>query len=219
MAAKKLERSAADFLPLKRTLSALRVAAQSCEGCDLYKRATQTVFGEGPAKARVVLIGEQPGDQEDKVGRPFVGPAGAMLDKALEAAGIPRGDVYVTNAVKHFKWKNKDDQPLKKRRIHDKPKAGEIRACRPWLDAELEALRPALIICLGASAISAVLGSKIKVTKDRGKVLELEGLPPALVSMHPSAILRMSTSEDRKEGFDALVRDLKIAAKYVKKAA
>jgi uracil-DNA glycosylase len=212
------ERSAADFLPKRGDLQALREAAEGCRGCDLYKWATQTVFGEGPPSAKIVMIGEQPGDREDKQGHPFVGPAGGLLDRALEIAKIDRSEVYVTNAVKHFKWKGAataGDEPMKKRRIHDKPKAGEIRACRPWLEAEIAAIEPDLLICLGASATAAVLGPKIKVTKDRGKILQLPGLLPALVTVHPSAILRMQTSEERHEALDALVADLRVAARFI----
>jgi len=213
--------SAADFLPERRDLTHLRRAAAGCRGCDLYRFATQTVFGEGPATASLVMVGEQPGDREDRSGHPFVGPAGSLLDQLLEEAGIDRRAVYLTNAVKHFKWKGSaeavGDEPIKKRRLHDKPRAGEIRACRPWLEAELAAIRPGLLVCLGASATTAVLGSQFKVTRDRGRILELPGLPPVLVTVHPSAILRMRTSDERKEGRLALVRDLEIAAAFLER--
>jgi DNA polymerase len=170
--------SAAPFVPKTTSLPTLRAAVQKCRGCDLYKTATQAVFGAGPARARVMFVGEQPGDQEDRQGLPFVGPAGAMLDKALEAAGIPRRDVYLTNAVKHFKW-----EPRGKRRIHKKPRMSEIKACRPWLDAELRAVKPRILVCLGATAAQAVMGPQFKLMQNRGKLLapprpEGPGLPP-----------------------------------------
>src|SRR6058998_3731566 len=159
------ERSAAPFVPKTTSIRTLTAAAEVCRGCDLYKTATQVVFGAGPNKARVMFVGEQPGDQEDRQGVPFVGPAGAMLDKALEDAGIPRTDVYVTNAVKHFKW-----EPRGKRRIHKKPRVSEIKACRPWLEAELRAVEPAVVVCLGATAAQAVLGPQFKLMQNRGRV-------------------------------------------------
>jgi DNA polymerase len=158
-------RSAAPYVPTSTSLRTLATAAQGCRGCDLYKNATQAVFGAGPREARVMFVGEQPGDQEDKEGAPFVGPAGALLDKALEDAGIPRQDVYVTNAVKHFSW-----EPRGKRRIHKKPRASEIKACRPWLEAELRAVKPAVIVCLGATAAQAVIGPQFKLMRNRGQV-------------------------------------------------
>src|SRR5690349_15109725 len=164
------ERSAAPFVPQTKSIRTLTVAAHECRGCDLYKTATQVVFGAGPATARVVFVGEQPGDQEDRQGAPFVGPAGAMLDKALEDAGIPRGDVYVTNAVKHFKW-----EPRGKRRIHKKPRVSEIKACRPWLGAELRAVKPEVVVCLGATAAQSVLGPQFKLMQNRGKLIDIAG--------------------------------------------
>src|SRR5687768_12441095 len=160
------EKTAAPFVPKTTSLKVLGAAAHECRGCDLYKTATQVVFGAGPRAARVMFVGEQPGDQEDRQGAPFVGPAGAMLDKALADAGIPRDQVYVTNAVKHFKW-----EPRGKRRIHKKPRASEIKACRPWLEAELRAVNPAILVCLGATAAQAVLGSQFKLMQQRGRVL------------------------------------------------
>src|ERR1041384_6405947 len=160
------ERSAAPFVPKTTSIRTLTAAAHECRGCDLYKTATQVVFGAGPARARVVFVGEQPGDQEDREGAPFVGPAGALLDKALIDAGIPRDEVYVTNAVKHFKW-----EPRGKRRIHKKPRVSEIKACRPWLDAELRVVRPAVLVCLGASAAQSILGTQFKLMQHRGEVL------------------------------------------------
>jgi DNA polymerase len=202
-----MERSAADFLPPKLTLKALREAAAGCRGCDLYKAATQTVFGEGKARASVMLVGEQPGDREDVEGEPFVGPAGRVLDEALEAAGIARGDVYLTNAVKHFKWR-----PQGKRRLHQTPRAGEIRACRPWLDAELEAVRPVGLLALGAVAGKALFGPKIRVGKDRGRLLESPLAPVAALTLHPSAVLRQRDHDEREEAQAALVADLRMLA-------
>jgi DNA polymerase len=200
-------RSAADFLPARRTVPALRAAAARCRGCDLYKRGTRTVFGEGPARARVVLIGEQPGHEEDLTGRPFVGPAGRLLDRALEAASIPRDAVYVTNAVKHFKW-----VPQGKRRIHAKPSQAEIAACLPWLRAELDAIEPEAVVCLGATAAQALLGPRFRVTKQRGQWLRAPGAPRLLATVHPSAVLRAPDDEARRREFDALVADLALVA-------
>ena len=211
--------SAAPFVPSARELSVLAEAIQKCEGCDLYRHATQAVFGEidnasGSAKPKVaiMMIGEQPGDQEDKQGRPFVGPAGKVLDKALEDAGIDRGEVYVTNAVKHFKW-----EPRGKLRIHKKPTMKEINACRPWLDAELETVKPKLIVALGATAAQGLLGSSFRITQDHGSVQQLIGLPPIIATLHPSAILRAQTDEDRQNYMRTIVEDLRAAAKIVKK--
>lgn len=201
-------RSAADFLPPRRTLPALRQAAAGCKGCDLYLRATQTVFGEGPARPTVMLVGEQPGDQEDMAGRPFVGPAGKLLDKAIEEAGIDRSTVYVTNAVKHFKWK-----PAGKRRMHDKPRAAEINACRPWLEAELEVVKPQVLVCLGATAAQTLLGPQFRVTRQRGQVLQTHWAPATLATIHPSAILRAPDDESRHEMYEAFVADLRVAAR------
>jgi uracil-DNA glycosylase len=188
--------SAAPFVPPRPTLPKLRTAAAGCRGCHLFRIGTQTVFGEGPARARVVLVGEQPGDLEDLTGRPFVGPAGRLLDDALEKVGIDRADVYLTNAVKHFKW-----TPKGKRRIHAKPDLLEIAACRPWLDAELAVLKPSVVVCLGATAAQALLGKEFRVTKQRGEFLPWPP-PPAeataeiTATVHPSSILRAG---DRRE--------------------
>jgi DNA polymerase len=218
MAMKKSD-SAARFIPDDRTLPVLAQAVQKCRGCDLYRNATQAVFGEidaprGSLRSRVaiMMIGEQPGDREDKQGRPFVGPAGKLLDKALEEAAIVRGTVYVTNAVKHFKW-----EPRGKLRIHKKPTMQEINACRPWLDAELETVKPKLIVALGATAAQALLGSGFRITKAHGKVQEVPGLPPIVATLHPSAILRAQTDEDRHSQMRTLVEDLRKAAKIVAK--
>src|ERR1700761_6728663 len=193
------KQSAAQFVPNDRTLPVLQEAVQHCRGCDLYRNATQAVFGEletGADRARtkvaIMMIGEQPGDQEDRQGRPFVGPAGKLLDRALEEAEIDRSKVYVTNTVKHFKW-----EPRGKLRIHKKPSMKEIHACRPWLDAELETVKPKLIVCLGAVASQSLLGSSLKITKVHGEVHQVEGLPPVIATLHPSAILRARTEEDR----------------------
>jgi uracil-DNA glycosylase len=190
------------LMPEKLTLTALREAAASCKACPLWKTGTQTVFGEGLKRARLMLIGEQPGDREDIEGHPFVGPAGRILDEALEQAGIERGDAYVTNVVKHFKWK-----PKGKRRIHQAPRAEEIKACAPWLEAELEVVDPEVMVCLGATAVRAVIGSKAKVMKDHGQFLQSRLGPTAMPTLHPSAILR-ADPEDRDDAMDLLVGDL-----------
>ena len=206
--------TAEPFLPDRRTLSALREAAPGCRGCDLYRDATQTVFGEGQAKAELMLVGEQPGDQEDRQGRPFVGPAGRLLDRALEEAGIDRSLVYVTNAVKHFKW-----VPRGKRRIHKNPAAEEVRACRPWLDAEIDAVRPKVIAALGATAARAIIGPTFRVTQQRGEFVETP--LPALVTatVHPSSILRAEDDEAREAAYAAFVRDLRTVARAMGRAA
>jgi DNA polymerase len=196
--------TAAPFLPESRSLAELRRAVQGCRGCPLYAEATQAVFGEGPARAPLVLVGEQPGDQEDRAGSPFVGPAGAVLDRALREAGIDRGETYVTNAVKHFKWKARGP-----RRIHDKPSWGEQVACRPWLQAELEAVSPRGVILLGATAAQSLLGREFRVTRSRGRLLESELAEVVLATIHPSAVLR---ADDREETFAGLVADLGVAA-------
>jgi uracil-DNA glycosylase family protein len=183
-------------------LDVLRAEAAKCTACDLYKTATQTVFGEGAQKSRVVMIGEQPGDREDREGRPFVGPAGKLLDRALEEAGIDRKLVYVTNAVKHFKW-----IPRGKRRLHQKPDAREQAACRPWLEKELELIRPKLIVCLGATAAQALLGKSFRVTKQRGEILE-HALGKITATVHPSSILRAPDDESRQREFALFVNDL-----------
>ena len=201
--------SAADFLPSRRSLPALREAARNCRGCDLWKRGTQTVFGEGRAGAEVMLVGEQPGDQEDLLGRPFVGPAGRILDKALEAAAIERDDVYVTNAVKHFKW-----EPRGKRRIHKKPSGMQIAACRPWFDEEVKAVAPKVIVCLGATAAQALLGRDFRVTRDRGKVLT-QGAIPIIATVHPSSILRAPDDESRHAEMAHFIADLKVVAAQI----
>ena len=207
--------TAAPFVPPARTLPVLREAVQACRGCDLYRNATQAVFGElesGSANkphVDIMMIGEQPGDHEDREGRPFVGPAGKLLDKCLDDAGIDRTRVYVTNTVKHFKW-----EPRGKIRLHKKPDMLEIRACRPWLDAELETVRPALIVCLGATAAQSLLGSSFKVTQSHGAIQHVDGLPPILATLHPSAILRARTPEDRHQQTGTLIADLIEAGRF-----
>jgi DNA polymerase len=202
--------SAAEYLPEKPTLSSLREAATGCRGCHLWERATQTVFGEGSARAAVMLVGEQPGDQEDKAGRPFVGPAGRLLDQALEEAGIDRSLAYVTNAVKHFKW-----EPKGKRRIHAKPTWTELAACRPWLDAELQVVSPTALVLLGATAAQALLGKQFRVTKQRGEFVESDLAPYVLATIHPSAILRQRDEESRRVEYAAFVEDLRPVAKVL----
>ena len=204
-------RTAAPFVPETTSVRTLQAAAHACRGCDLYKQATQVVFGAGPKSARVVFVGEQPGDQEDRQGEPFVGPAGALLDQALDEAGIPRRQVYVTNAVKHFKW-----EPRGKRRIHKKPRVSEIRACRPWLEAELRAIKPAVIVCLGATAAQSVLGAQFKLTRHRGEIVSSELGARVVATIHPSAVLRAPDSEARQAAFEGLVRDLKVVAKALR---
>ena len=192
------------------TLEQVRDAAQGCKRCDLWKSGTQTVFGEGRPDARLMLVGEQPGDQEDLAGRPFVGPAGKLLDGALEEAGIDRELAYVTNVVKHFKW-----QPRGKRRIHQKPNAAEIAACRPWLDAELAFIQPEVLVCLGATAAQALLGRQFRVSKDRGVPVESDLAPVVMATVHPSSILR---SENREEETALLVEDLRRVAEALRSA-
>jgi DNA polymerase len=214
----KAKESAAPFIPEERKLPVLAAAAQKCKGCDLYRNATQAVFGEIDApdggakvKATIMMIGEQPGDQEDQQGPPFVGPAGKLLDKALEEAEIDRSKVYVTNAVKHFKW-----EPRGKLRIHKKPSMKEIHACRPWLDAELETVQPKLIVALGATAAQGLLGSGFRITQAHGKVQQVGGLPPIIATLHPSAILRARTDEDRNNQMQTLVADLREVARIAR---
>ena len=206
-------KTARPFLPSSRTLAALRKAAEHCRGCDLYKRATQVVFGAGSRQARLLLVGEQPGDREDLEGKPFVGPAGAMLIKALEEAAIDPEDTYITNAVKHFSW-----EPRGKRRIHKKPRASEVRACRPWLEAELEALRPDVIVCLGATASQSLLGSSFKLTAHRGQVVDSPVAGAVVATIHPSSILRAPDRDARRLAFESLVADLKVAARALNRA-
>jgi len=196
--------SAEPFLPLVLTIPSLQRAARGCEGCPLFARATQTVFGEGPEDARLVMVGEQPGDHEDQEGRPFVGNAGKLLDRALKEAGLDRSEIYVTNAVKHFKWEERG-----KRRIHKKPNAAEINACRPWLDAEISVVKPQVIACLGATAAQALMGRAFKVTEERGKFFESGWGPYVTATVHPSSLLRITVEEERLREFGRFVADLK----------
>ena len=193
----------AELLPPKPTLPAVRTVARGCKACDLYKRGTQTVFGEGPGRAEVMLVGEQPGDAEDLAGRPFVGPAGRLLDKALEQAGIDRQVVYVTNVVKHFKW-----EPRGKRRIHAKPNAAEIAACRPWLETEVALVKPRVLVCLGATAAQALLGRAFKVSRQRGEFVQSPLARHVTATVHPSSILRAPDDEARSAEMRLFVRDL-----------
>jgi DNA polymerase len=205
--------SAAPFLPDTRDLDALRRAAAGCRGCDLWKNATQTVFGEGPPDADVMIAGEQPGDQEDKQGRPFVGPAGGVLWRALDRVGIAREEVYATNVVKHFKW-----EPRGKRRIHKAPNQIEIVACKPWFAAELDAITPEILVLLGATAAKSVLGSSFRVTRERGVMLEGPNGTPTIATVHPSSILR-AEDERREQAFEELVCDLAIVAEFVSRSS
>jgi DNA polymerase len=196
------------FLPENLTLRSLQRASQACRGCPLYLGATQTVFGEGPADARIMLVGEQPGDREDLEGHPFVGPAGKLLDEALEAAGLVRRTVYVTNTVKHFYF-----EPRGKFRLHKRPPATAVKACRPWLASEIEVLKPEVVVLLGATAAQAILGASFRVTRDRGKVIGGSIAPAVIATLHPSALLRMPDATARAAAFKLLVTDLKLAAK------
>ena len=208
MAGKPLSRDARDAaLRDARSLADLRDLARGCCACELWRRATQTVFGDGPAGARALIVGEQPGNSEDLEGAPFVGPAGRLLDRALVEAGIDRSDVYLTNVVKHFKWRR---APSGKRRIHQKPDRAEVEACRPWLEAEVARIRPELIVCLGATAAQALLGREFRVTRDHGKVLESD-LGQTVATIHPSAILRVP-DDVRDEAYAGFVEDLRAAA-------
>ena len=201
--------SAAEFLPQRLDLASLREASAGCRGCHLWQVGTQTVFGEGAKQAEVMFVGEQPGDQEDQQGRPFVGPAGRVLDDALVAAGIDRDTTYVTNAVKHFKW-----QARGKRRIHQKPNWAEMTACRPWLEAELEVIRPRVLVLLGATAAQSLLGRQFRVTQSRGQLVESDLAEHVTATVHPSSILR-GEPEERDANFAAFVDDLKVVAKLL----
>jgi len=200
--------SAEEFFPPRLNLKALREAAQHCKGCDLYKNATQTVFGEGPRHAAMTLVGEVPGDEEDKTGHPFVGPAGRLLDEALEDVGLSRDEVFVTNAVKHFRW-----EPRGKRRIHKKPTVRQIEACKPWLHAEILIVRPPVIVCLGATAAQVMLGREFRITKHRGKFFKSEHAAWLIATYHPSAILRAPDKESRDKKRADFFDDLRHAAK------
>jgi DNA polymerase len=201
--------SARDFLPSHPTIEKLWQAAQGCTACDLYKTGTQAVLGEGPKHAAAVFVGEQPGDQEDLAGRPFVGPAGRLLDELLAESGIPREEIYVTNAVKHFKW-----EPRGKKRIHQKPNLGEVKACRPWLEAELSILQPRGIVCLGATAAQSLLGPQFRITRDHGQFFESAWASWVTATLHPSALLRMPDREKKEEARAQFLDDMrKVAAR------
>jgi len=205
-----IETTAAPLIPERPSLGNLREAAADCRACDLWKTGTQTVFGEGTRTADVMLVGEQPGDYEDRLGRPFVGPAGKLLDKALEEAGIDRTAVYVTNVVKHFKWEARG-----KRRIHSKPNAGEITACRPWLEAEIALVKPKVIVCLGSTAAQALLGRTFRVTRQRGQFIPSPLAPYVMATIHPSAILRAPDDESRWIEMNAFTEDLRKITRVV----
>ena len=204
MAKRPLTRSAAAFIPPTPTLPHLRQAAKTCTGCDLYQRATQTVFGEGASHAKLIFVGEQPGDQEDLQGHPFVGPAGRLLDKALVEAGIPRNEVYITNAVKHFKW-----EPQGKRRKHKRPSAGEVAACRPWLASEVNAIHPRILVCLGATAALSVLGKVLRINEARGQFMNTPWAAATYVTIHPSSIFRHRERVQQEAEYRHFVEDLK----------
>jgi DNA polymerase len=202
---------AQQLIPDQPTLPGLKAAAAECQACDLYRTGTQTVFGDGAQHARVMFVGEQPGDREDIEGKPFVGPAGRLLDEALVAAGIDRKQVYITNAVKHFKWK-----AAGKRRLHQKPNAAEISACRPWLDAEIAVVQPSTLVLLGATAAQGILGREFRVSTQRGQFIERPGLPVMMATVHPSSILRAPDDESREIEMQAFIRDLTRLASRLK---
>jgi uracil-DNA glycosylase len=204
-------RPAAELIPPRPTLPKLRRAAADCRACPLWRSGTQTVFGSGPTSARVMLVGEQPGDREDLAGEPFVGPAGGILDAALEDAGIDRDNAYVTNVVKHFKWKSGRG----KRRLHQRPNSEEIGACRPWLDSELTVVRPVVVVCLGATAAKSLLGSKVRVTRDRGRFVKAEFGAAVTVTVHPSSILRIPEKAEREQARAGLTADLRRVAERI----
>jgi DNA polymerase len=204
--------SAADFIPANPTLPKLRDAAMTCRGCHLWTLGTQTVFGEGPKSARVMIVGEQPGDQEDRAGHPFVGPSGKLLDRALADAGITRTDVYVTNAVKHFKWERGEKSA---RRIHKKPNDAEIRACHPWLEEEIRLVKPQVVVCLGATAAQAIMGKSFRVTKERGKPVQAPNGGVVIATVHPSSVLRAPDPEARAQAEREFFSDMKKVAKHL----
>jgi DNA polymerase len=207
---KEKQQTARPLIPPDPTISSLRKAAASCKACDLWMRGTQTVFGEGGSHVRVILVGEQPGDQEDLQGRPFVGPAGKLLDKVLEETGIDRNETYVTNAVKHFKW-----EPRGKRRIHKKPNLIEITACKPWIEAEISVLKPEVIVCLGATAAQALLGRDFRVSVQRGQLVKSDLAPYVIATVHPSSLLRAPDEEARRIEMKRFIDDFKVVAKII----
>ena len=206
--------SAAEFLPKRHTLESLRAAARSCKGCDLYKNATQTVFGEGPKDASVMLVGEQPGEMEDRQGHPFVGPAGRLLDKALGEARIPRDEVYITNAVKHFKWIQRG-----KRRVHQKPSIRQVVACKSWLEAEIEVVHPKVIVCLGATAALSMVGRTVRITQERGKFFDTDSGAAVLITIHPSSIYRLREKDEQENEYRRFVAEMKLVARKLRRAA
>jgi uracil-DNA glycosylase len=204
--------TALPYLPKRLTLNTMREAVQGCRGCDLYKHATQAVFGEGPRTATIMFVGEQPGDHEDRKGQPFVGPAGRMFDKALEEVGIDRGDVYVTNAVKHFKFTMRG-----KKRLHGKPDSRQIQACRPWLESEIQVVKPQMLVALGATASQALFGSAFRVSTHRGVPIESDWAPWCMATVHPSSLLRAPDEAARRAAWEAFVKDFKVIAKQYRK--
>ena len=213
MGKNKPETSATDFFPARNSLKAFRAAAADCKGCDLWERGTQTVFGEGARRAELLFVGEQPGNEEDLTGKPFVGPAGRLFDDALIEAGIDRAHTYVTNVIKHFKW-----EPRGKRRIHKKPNAHEIAACRPWLEAEISLVKPTVIVCLGATAAQALLGPQFKVTRQRGQFIQSTLAPYIMATVHPSSVLRAPDDETRHDEKRKFIDDLKKVAHVLSKS-
>ena len=213
--------SANDFLPVERTLPALSDAVQKCRGCGLYAFATQAVFGEGSRNAELMLVGEQPGDREDVAGAPFVGPAGQLLDRALAAAGIDRKRVYLTNIVKHFKWKHvpTPNRPPGKRRLHDKPNTYEVTACKPWLEEEIRSVKPKLVVCLGSTAAQGLLGSSFRVTRQRGELFASDLAPLITATVHPSSILRAADDASRQSEMAEFIRDLERVAMKLEELA
>jgi DNA polymerase len=208
--------NATSLAPSISKITSLRDVASHCRACDLWKTATQTVFGEGPSRAEIMLVGEQPGDQEDRAGRPFVGPAGVLLGEALQEAGIDRSKVYVTNVVKHFKWAAAQRG---KKRIHKKPRYFEIHACRPWLDAEVRLVKPKILVCLGATAAQALLGREFSVSRQRGQLVQSDLAPFVVATVHPSSILRAFDSESRRLQMQSFIKDLRIVADLRQKTA
>jgi uracil-DNA glycosylase family protein len=206
--------SASEFLPKRRALESLRAAARACKGCDLYKYATQTVFGEGAKDAGIVLVGEQPGDMEDREGRPFVGPAGRLLDKALAEARIARDEIYITNAVKHFRWIQRG-----KKRLHQKPTIRQVTACKPWLDSELEVIRPKVVVCLGATAAQSVLHRAVSIGRERGRFFDGERGEAVFVTIHPSSIFRRRGKNERDEEYRRLVAEMKLVRRKLRGSA
>jgi DNA polymerase len=206
--------SAAEFLPQRRTLESLRAAARSCQGCDLYKNATQTVFGEGPRSATVMLVGEQPGDMEDRQGHPFVGPAGRLLDKALAEARIPRDEVYITNAVKHFKWIQRG-----KRRLHQKPLIRQVVACKPWLEAEIQAVHPKVVVCLGATAAQSMVGRIVRIMQERGTFLDAISGAVIFITIHPSSIYRLREKDEQEKEYRRFVAEMKSVQRKLRSIA